>query len=125
MTRLDRLLRPKSIAVLGAGWALNVIEQCRKMGFSGPVWPVHPTKAEIGGLRAYAILADLPGVPDAVFIGVNRFVTIEVVGNWPRWGRAGRSVLPAAGPRQANRSCRRSWSRRRGTCRSWGRTAMG
>ena len=79
MTRLDRLLRPKSIAVLGAGWALNVIEQCRKMGFAGPVWPVHPTKAEIGGLRAYAALADLPGVPDAVFIGVNRFLTVEVV----------------------------------------------
>ena len=29
---LDRLLRPKSIAVLGAGWALNVIEQCREDG---------------------------------------------------------------------------------------------
>ena len=79
VTRLDRLLRPKSIAVLGAGWALNVIEQCGKMGFAGPVWPVHPTKGEVGGLRAYASLADLPDVPDAVFIGVNRFATIEVV----------------------------------------------
>jgi acyl-CoA synthetase (NDP forming) len=71
MSRLDRLMRPKSIAVLGAGWALNVIEQCRKMGFAGQVWPVHPTKAEIGGLKAYASLSDLPGVPDATFIGVN------------------------------------------------------
>ena len=79
MTRLDRLLRPKSIAVLGAGWALNVIEQCRKMGFAGEVWPVHPTKAEVGGLKAYAALADLPGVPDATFIGVNRFATLDVV----------------------------------------------
>lgn len=79
MRDLSRLLRPKSIAVLGAGWALNVIEQCRKMGFEGPIWPVHPTKAEIGGLPAYASLADLPHAPDATFIGVNRHATIDVV----------------------------------------------
>ena len=76
---LNRLLRPKTIAVLGAGWALNVIEQCGKMEFAGQVWPVHPTKVEIGGLKAYASLADLPEPPDATFIGVNRFATIDVV----------------------------------------------
>ena len=96
MTRLDRLLRPKSIAVLGAGWALNVIAQCRKMGFAGPVWPVHPTKAEIGGLRAYASIADLPGVPDAVFVGVNRFATIEVVRELAAMG-AGGAICFASG----------------------------
>ncbi len=96
MTRLDRLLRPKSIAVLGAGWALNVIEQCRKMGFAGPVWPVHPTKAEIGGLKAYASLADLPGVPDAVFVGVNRFATVEVVRELAAMG-AGGAICFASG----------------------------
>ena len=96
MTRLDRVLRPKSIAVLGAGWALNVIEQCRKMGFAGPVWPVHPSKAEIGGLRAYASLADLPGVPDAVFIGVNRFATIDVVRELAAMG-AGGAICFASG----------------------------
>ncbi len=96
MTSLDRLLRPKSIAVLGAGWALNVIEQCAKMGFDGPVWPVHPTKAEIGGLKAYASLADLPGVPDATFIGVNRFATLEVVAELAALG-AGGAICFASG----------------------------
>ncbi len=96
MTRLDRLMRPKSIAVLGAGWALNVIEQCHKMGFSGQVWPVHPTKATIGGLRAYASLADLPGVPDATFIGVNRFATIDVVAELAAMG-AGGAICFASG----------------------------
>ena len=93
---LNRLLRPKSIAVLGAGWALNVIEQCRKMGFDGPVWPVHPTKGEIGGLKAYASLADLPGVPDATFIGVNRFATIDVVAELAEMG-AGGAICFASG----------------------------
>lgn len=96
MVNLDRVLRPKSIAVMGAGWALNVIEQCGKMGFQGPVWPVHPSKSEIGGLKAYPSLSALPGVPDATFIGVNRFVTIDVVRELAALG-AGGAVCFASG----------------------------
>ena len=81
MTReLSRLLRPKSIAVVGGGaWCRAVVEQCRKMGFAGDIWPVHPKAAEIEGLRAYPSVSDLPRVPDATFIGVNREATIEIV----------------------------------------------
>ncbi|MEO6301275.1 MAG: acetate--CoA ligase family protein, partial [Paracoccaceae bacterium] len=93
---LDRLIRPKSIAVLGAGWARNVIEQCAKMGFAGSVWPVHPTRVEIGGLKAYASLADLPGVPDATFIGVNRHATLDVVAELAAMG-AGGAICFASG----------------------------
>ena len=96
MSRLDRLLRPRHIAVLGAGWGLNVIEQCRKMGFEGPVWPVHPTKEQIGGLKAYPSLADLPDAPDATFIGVNRFATIDVVAELAAMG-AGGAICFASG----------------------------
>ncbi len=93
---LSRLLRPGSIAVMGSVWAENVIAQCRKMGFAGPVWPVHPTKAEIGGLRAYRTLAELPGAPDATFIGVNRHATVEVVGALAAKG-AGGAICFASG----------------------------
>ncbi len=96
MKNLDRLLRPGSIAVLGAGWALNVIEQCARMGFKGPIWPVHPTKPEIGGLKAYPSLADLPQAPDATFIGVNRFATVDVVKELSAMG-AGGAVCFASG----------------------------
>ncbi len=96
MKNLDRLLRPKSIAVFGAGWALNVIEQCKKMGFQGSIWPVHPTKTEIGGLPAYASIADLPHAPDATFIGVNRFATIDVVRTLSSVG-AGGAICFASG----------------------------
>lgn len=96
MSRLDRLLRPKTIAVLGAGWARNVIEQCQKMGFKGQVWPVHPTREEIGGLKAYPSLADLPSAPDATFIGVNRFATIDVVTELAAMG-AGGAICFASG----------------------------
>ena len=96
MKDLSRLLRPRSIAVLGAAWARNVIEQCGKMGFAGQVWPVHPTKVEIGGLRACASLADLPGVPDATFIGVNRHATVDVVAELAAMG-AGGAICFASG----------------------------
>ena len=93
---LTRLLRPKSIAVLGAVWAENVIAQCQKIGFAGPVWPVHPTKPMIGGLPTHASLADLPAAPDATFIGVNRHATVGVVRELAAMG-AGGAVCFASG----------------------------
>ncbi|PJF09444.1 acyl-CoA synthetase [Pseudorhodobacter sp. MZDSW-24AT] len=65
--------------MLGSVWAENVIAQCHKMEFAGEVWPVHPTRARVAGVPAYRALSDLPGVPDATFIGVNRHATLEVV----------------------------------------------
>ena len=98
MTRdLSRLLRPKSIAVIGGGFfAPNVVKQCVKMGFAGDIWPVHPTKDEIAGVRAYASLADLPGAPDATFIGVNRDLTVDMVRELRARG-AGGAICFAAG----------------------------
>ena len=66
--RLERVLRPKSLAVFGGGPAAQVVRQCRKMGFTGEIWPVHPKRSEIEGVRAYASLADLPAAPDAAFV---------------------------------------------------------
>ncbi len=100
MTRLSRLLRPRSIAVLGSVWAENVIAQCHKMGFDGPVWPVHPTRDTVGGVPAYRALADLPGVPDATFIGVNRFATLDVVRALAAMG-AGGAICFASGWEEA------------------------
>ena len=97
---LSRLLRPRSIAVLGASWAQNVIEQCRKMGFDGPVWPVHPTRDDIAGVPCRRSLADLPDAPDAVFIGVNRFATVEVVRELAAMG-AGGAICFASGWEEA------------------------
>ena len=96
MRDLSRLLAPRSVAIFGGGWAVKVIEECERMGFRGEVWPVHPTKAEIGGRRAFASVADLPDAPDASFVGVNRHATIEVVRALRERG-AGGAVLFASG----------------------------
>jgi acyl-CoA synthetase (NDP forming) len=73
---LSRLFRPCTIAVIGGGaWCGQVVEQCRKMGFDGEVWRVHPK----GGEGVYSTLESLPGAPDAAFVGINRHATIEAV----------------------------------------------
>jgi acetate---CoA ligase (ADP-forming) len=100
MNDLSRLLRPRSIAVLGSGWAANVVAQCAKMGFDGPVWPVHPTRDNIAGVRCYPSLADLPAAPDATFIGVNRHATLDVVAELAANG-AGGAICFASGWREA------------------------
>ena len=95
--RLTRLLAPRSIAVVGGGaWCRNVIIQCRMLGFSGPIMPVHPKADEVAGERAYASLDTLPEVPDATFIGVNREATVPVVRQLAAMG-AGGAVCFASG----------------------------
>ncbi|WP_281968673.1 acetate--CoA ligase family protein [Roseovarius nanhaiticus] len=98
---LSRLIRPTSIAVVGGGvWCASVIEQCRRMGFAGEVWPVYPKRAELGGLPAFASIEDLPAAPDATFIGVNRSATIDTVKSLATMG-AGGAVCFASGFREA------------------------
>jgi len=104
MGDLSRLLRPKSIAVLGSGWAQNVIEQCGRMGFAGDVWPVHPTRAEIGGLTAYPSLSALPASPDAAFLGVNRHATLDVVSELSAMGGGGAVVFASGWAETGDRS---------------------
>ena len=77
---LTRLLRPRSIAVFGGKQAAEVVKQNLGLGFDGPIWPVHPSHGEVAGLQAYRSVEELPGVPDAAFIAVNRHLSIDVAG---------------------------------------------
>ena len=100
--KLDRLLRPRSIAVIGGGaWCSNVITTCQNIGFKGDIWPVHPTKQKIEGHKAYAHIKDLPTAPDASFIGVNRHATIECLSSLSE-RRAGGAVCFASGFAEAS-----------------------
>lgn len=101
MTRsLDRLIRPKSIAVFGGKEARRVIEQCGKMGFKGDIWPVHPKLDDVLGHKCYRSVADLPAAPDASFVGVNRQLTIEIIRDLSARG-AGGAICYASGFREA------------------------
>ena len=91
MPDLSRLLRPRSIAVFGGWQAEGVVRRCAEMGFAGPVWQVHPTRA-----GAFRSAAELPEAPDAAFVAVNRELTVEIVRELAAMG-AGGAVCHAAG----------------------------
>ena len=94
--RLARLLRPRSIAVIGGLAAARVAEQCDRMGFDGDLWPVHPKQDRIAGRPVFRSVADLPAAPDAAFVGVNRHTTVEAVSALARAG-AGGAICYASG----------------------------
>ena len=66
------------------------------MGFSGEIWPVHPTREVVEGYPCFRGVDELPRAPDASFIGVNRNLTIEIVEQLSMRG-AGGAVCYASG----------------------------
>ena len=77
MSRLNRLLRPRSLAFIGGATAELAIDASRSFGFSGDMWAVNRGR-ELRGLPTFASVDELPAV-DAAFVGVGRDATVEVV----------------------------------------------
>ena len=74
-TSLDAMIRPRSIAVVGASDdATRIggrpIAYMLAQGFAGPIWPVNPKRDLVQGLPCFPDVAALPGVPDVGLIAV-------------------------------------------------------
>lgn len=82
---LDGILKPKSVAVVGASnkegsIGYEVIHKIVEMGFKGKVFPVNPKGGKFCGIEAYKKVIDIPEAVDLAVIVVNvKFVmsTIE------------------------------------------------
>src|SRR4051794_33333737 len=72
---VERLLRPRSIAVIGASRAPgtighSVFSHLVARGFEGPVYPVNPEATHVASVRAWPSVLDLPGEVDLAVIAV-------------------------------------------------------
>ena len=72
---LDRLLRPKSIAVVGASSnpgkiGHTIVKNLIESNYEGEIYPINPKADEILGLRAYPSVLDVPGRVDVADIVV-------------------------------------------------------
>ena len=85
---LDRLFRPKTVAVYGGKWSDYVFEQCKKLGFPGALWRVHPTRQD-----CFNSSDELPDAPDASFFGINRKLTVQEFSKLRRLGTGGAVVF--------------------------------
>lgn len=70
---LDRMIRPGSIAVIGASRRERavgavVLRNVIEGGFAGPVWPLNPKADELMGRRVYSSVEALPAAPDLAVI---------------------------------------------------------
>ena len=79
MNAIDRLLQPRSVAIIGASadpgkTAGRPVAYLQKHGFSGRIMPVNPKADRIGDLPCYADVASLPETPDVavVLLGAER-----------------------------------------------------
>lgn len=88
---LRPLLRPSSIAIIGASATPDVIPGLpqrilRQHGYRGAVYPVNPRYESIDGLRCYPDIGSVPGPVDVALIVVN---AERVAGLTEECGRAG------------------------------------
>lgn len=72
---LDALLRPASVAVIGASndptrIGGRPIRYLREAGFSGQVYPVNPRHQEVQGLPAFPHISDVPEAVDLAIVAV-------------------------------------------------------
>ncbi|MCJ7549988.1 MAG: acetate--CoA ligase family protein [Anaerolineae bacterium] len=72
---MNGLLRPKSIAIIGASntegkIGYSVVRSLIEGGYEGPVYPINPKGGEIQGLKAYKSVLDVPGEIDAAAVVV-------------------------------------------------------
>lgn len=93
-----RLLRPRSIAVVGASQAMNklagqLIPTLLAGGYSGAIYPINPRYQEVAGQRCYANLDEVPGPIDHCIIVVGRERIADVMGACRRLGVGSASIF--------------------------------
>jgi len=81
---LDALMRPRSIAIIGASQDPTKIggrpvELLRRYGYAGQIYPVNPKAAVVQGLQAYPSVAALPEAPDLAIVAVEAEKAPEAV----------------------------------------------
>ncbi len=109
---IQRLLSPRSVAVIGAGRDAygvghGALRNLLAAEFNGPVFPVHPTATSVGGVRAYATVADIPDPVDLAVLAIPAESVNDVVAQCAAKGVHGLVVVSSgfgeAGPEGRDR----------------------
>ncbi|WP_353226803.1 acetate--CoA ligase family protein [Novosphingobium sp.] len=82
--QLARLLRPQSIAVVGASdkpgaLGATLITNLDRAGFAGTVWPINPKRDAIGVRKCLAGIEDLPMGVDVAVLAIPRPAVLDTV----------------------------------------------
>jgi acetyl coenzyme A synthetase (ADP forming)-like protein len=97
---LDAILKPGSIAVIGASRqpdtiGFQILDNLVRWGFHGPIYPVNPNATSIHSIRAYPSVGAIPDPVDLAIIVVRKQFVLDVAEECGRKGVKGLVVITA------------------------------
>lgn len=100
MQRLDHIMKPRAIAVIGASTKAHTIgsdimKRLQEYGFTGPIYPVNPKGGVIEGLQAYPTVLDVPGEVDLAIVVVNSKFVLQTIDQCHEKGIKGLVIITA------------------------------
>lgn len=98
LTALEGLIRPRSIAIVGASATpgkigYSAVKNIQDSGYQGRLIPINPNDPEILGLKAYKSVLDVPGEIDAAVITVPAKLVAQVADECGRKGVKGLIII--------------------------------
>ena len=98
---LERLLRPRSVAIVGASatpgaLGASVLANLQRLGFRGDIHLINPNRTEIGGRPCLKSIEALPTAVDAAVLAIPRAGVLDAVAGLARRG-VGAAVIFSAG----------------------------
>lgn len=100
MSNLDKIMKPRAIAVIGASTKAHTIgsdimKRLQEYGFKGAIYPVNPKGGVIEGIQAYPSVLDIPGEVDLAIIVVNAKFVLSTIDQCHEKGIGGLCVISA------------------------------
>ncbi len=99
-SNLDKIMKPKSIAVIGASTKEHTIgsdlmKRLQEYKFNGKIYPVNPKGGIIEGIQAYPTILDVPGEVDLAIIVVNAKFVLSTIDQCHEKGIKGLCIITA------------------------------
>ena len=97
---LDKIMKPKAIAVVGASTkehtiGSDIMKRLQEYKFNGNIYPVNPKGGIIEGLQAYTSVTEIPGEVDLAIIVVNSKFVLSTIDQCNEKGIKGLCVITA------------------------------
>ena len=95
---LNKLLRPKSVAVIGASntpgkIGYSVVDNLIREGYLGKIYPINTASTEVLGLKAYPTVSDVPETIEAAIITIPAKFVPEVAEECGKKGIKGLIII--------------------------------
>lgn len=98
--QLDKIMRPKSIAVIGASTkpatiGSELMQRLRDYKFNGNIYPINPKGGVIEGFQAYTSVLEIPGGVDFAVIIIPQKFVLETLDQCNQKGIKGICIISA------------------------------